>query len=121
MILLNKHKKALSILTWMLCVVFVAQVVNKGVYFHSHMLNNGTVVSHAHPFQKASDTEPIKKHQHSDSGYVLLNQLNILFVVAFVVAVLALMSKVFIHVEDGVQQYFSGYISHKLGRAPPCF
>ncbi|GAF03012.1 hypothetical protein JCM21142_41665 [Saccharicrinis fermentans DSM 9555 = JCM 21142] len=107
-------------ISWLLCVMFIVQIVNKAVYSHTHLLDNGTIISHARPFHKGSDTEPIKKHQHSNSEYVFFNQLNILFVIAFVVAVLALVAKVYVKTEDHIQKYFSGYVSHKLGRAPPC-
>lgn len=116
----NKHKRsAVAILAWVLCFMFVVQIVNRSVYLHSHVIKGGVVVVHAHPFDKATDSEPVKKHHHSDFEFTFFQQLNILFLAAFIIALLLADIVVYGVVVDRVKNKCSGYLNHSLGRAPP--
>lgn len=42
------------------------------VYYHSHITNDGRLVSHAHPFNKSQDSTPFKSHHHSAIDLLLL-------------------------------------------------
>ena len=63
-------------------------IANKAVYLHVHKANDGTLIVHAHPFNKTSDTAPIKKHHHNLLEYVLLSHFDLIFIASllFIVA-----------------------------------
>lgn len=61
------------------------QITNK----HAHMLADGTIIQHAHPYQKSNDAAPFKKHHHSSWEYVLIDQVNTNLLV-FLAAILLL-------------------------------
>ena len=65
-------------------------VLNQGFFVHTHQLNNGTVVTHAHPYNKGLDDEksPFSSHEHSTAEYLLISSIDafrllILFILVF--------------------------------------
>ena len=56
---------------------------------HAHMLADGTIIQHAHPYQKSDDATPFKKHHHKSWEYVLIDQVNTNLLV-FLAAILLL-------------------------------
>ena len=55
-------------------------IANKAIYLHVHKASDGTLIVHAHPFNKSSDTAPIKKHNHNLLEYVLLSHFDLIFI-----------------------------------------
>ncbi len=52
---------------------------NQVAFWHYHILENGVVVEHAHPFKNSTlPGTPYQQHQHSDFEYSLLAQLSII-------------------------------------------
>ena len=50
---------------------------NQVAFWHYHILENGVVVEHAHPFKNSTlPGTPYQKHQHSDFEYSLLAQIS---------------------------------------------
>ncbi len=109
------------VISLLLTGVMLLLIVNSAVFLHVHKLENGIVVVHAHPFDKSADSAPIKKHHHKNFQYLFLQQLNLLFFVALAIIVLLSSAvKAYEYNETRVCHYLSGFISPKLGRAPPC-
>jgi len=52
---------------------------------HSHILPDGTVITHSHPYNKSDDTEPLKKHHHSNLELFVIGQSTLLLQVLFLV------------------------------------
>lgn len=115
-----RNKSFITTISWLLCLIFVLQIANKSVYFHTHITNKGEVVSHAHPFNKSSDSNPFKNHQHSNYDYSFLSQLNLLFLLFFV-AISALFCSLQKQIfnRTKTEKYFSDFIFQKSGRSPP--
>lgn len=94
---------------------------NKVFYKHTHVLADGRIVSHSHPYDKKEDSGPFKKHSHSDFEFIIYEKLKILFFVASVI--LALLT--LLNTECKPRNSHSVYIRHLLflryGRAPPLF
>ena len=65
----NMYSQFLAIL---LIVTMGVHSLNSFFYTHSHQLADGTIITHAHPFDTNSDTDPIKAHEHSESELVFL-------------------------------------------------
>lgn len=50
---------------------------NQAAYWHYHILGDGTVVKHAHPYNtESSGTTPYQNHRHSDFELLALAQLT---------------------------------------------
>jgi hypothetical protein len=67
------------------------QVTNV-LYFHAHKLPDGSVVYHAHPFQKSQDQAPYKHHRHTAQEFffynhiqLVINTIAFLFLIAFLI------------------------------------
>lgn len=102
-----------------LIVVVGLLIANKGIYFHSHMLADGRIVSHAHPYNKTDDSTPFKQHQHTNSEFLILSQLEVLFFLAFLVFTISVISKKQSVIKEGLLRIFSEFIVKKHGRSPP--
>ncbi len=116
----NAHRTGLAVIAaWLLCFLFVVQIANRGVYLHTHVLKNGLVVSHAHPFSKSSDSAPVKQHHHSNFEYTFWGQFNLLFFVALAIALIIGIAKLFKYSDIRIDKSSSGFLYSYLGRAPP--
>jgi len=82
---------AKSLLACVLLLVMTAMLVNKVVYTHVHVLAEGSLVSHAHPFQQSSESNSQNTHQHTNLVLYLLDQLDILI---YCIAALFILSRV---------------------------
>ena len=94
-------------------------IANKALFTHIHKLENGTIVTHSHPYDKKQDSEPYKKHPHTKYEFLFFKNLNILFL--SIVLILSIFSFVrkkvsFVDVE---KIYFRLLAFSYLGRAPP--
>ena len=94
-------------------------VVNKIVFSHVHKLSDGTIIEHAHPFNKSADSKPFKSHHHSRAELLLFENLNILFLVLLLVLPLFLFIKRVQKSLDSEIEYIPTCISSKNSRAPP--
>jgi hypothetical protein len=66
----------------LLLLVFSFQVYSKVFYQHSHILPDGSLVTHAHPFNKGNDNSPVKNHTHTSYEYYIIDNANLLFSVS---------------------------------------
>jgi hypothetical protein len=66
---------------------------NQIAYRHYHLLENGTVIEHSHPFKNnMQKNTPYQKHTHSDTEYLLLSQITTAsFVLVIIMALLGLL------------------------------
>lgn len=69
----------------LLCLV-TAITINNAVYLHSHIVDNNTVITHAHPFSKSADNLPFKTHKHTDFEYTITQGFGF-FLLSSVVAI----------------------------------
>ncbi len=58
--------------------IFLLSYVNKAVFTHSHVLPDGRVIVHAHPYFKHKEEKnhknfPIHSHHHTPNQYYLLS------------------------------------------------
>ncbi|HCY39860.1 MAG TPA: hypothetical protein DHV48_00625 [Prolixibacteraceae bacterium] len=96
-------------------------IINKAIFLHSHILDDGTIVTHAHPCESPGDSQPFKTHHHTKAAFFFYENLDLLFLSA----VLSFFS--FIRIQSGpvfhrlASQYTSFQLSQLHGRAPPAF
>ncbi len=94
-------------------------IVNKVIFLHIHILDNGTIIEHAHPYNKSKDREPFKSHHHSDAQFLIFEQLKILFLSIFATpALIAFMKAEKFFFECISDDTVACIILHQ-GRAPP--
>lgn len=74
-----RHTATESIIATILLLAFSYQVVNKVVFTHSHILIDGTVIVHAHPYDKTDKPGPVNNHTHTKNEFWLLSINNLLF------------------------------------------
>ncbi|MEN8224621.1 MAG: hypothetical protein ABFS05_04600 [Bacteroidota bacterium] len=108
-----------KILAWLLVLSMGMLIVNKAVYLHVHKLENGTIVAHAHPFDKSNDAEPFKKHHHSDAEWISLSQIDTLFFLLVLIGVLLSANSIPILYHYFPKVFIPAVISGSRGRAPP--
>jgi hypothetical protein len=115
----KNRKKLIRAAALLLITMYAVQVFNNVFYLHTHVLAHGKVVTHAHPYNKHNDSEPVKSHKHTWDQIITLKNLELLFPVFFLLAFLLSIDRT---------ECFADYIPwdiqpasiiiHK-GRAPP--
>ena len=112
----NRPKKLITLFMIGLMGMFIVNII---VFTHIHQLDDGTIVEHAHPYNKANDTAPLKTHHHSNAELFFFQNSNILFLVAFI----ALSATFYIKKEKNnfylIFEHSLSYINLHKGRAPP--
>lgn len=105
----------------LLCLAIAFQIFNNSVYQHSHILADGSIVTHAHPFNKSADNSPYKNHNHSISEIQVFQNFEILFIL--LIAGISISSffqnRKYIAYQCPVQ--INRYCQKASGRSPPAF
>ncbi|MDP3431525.1 MAG: hypothetical protein Q8T04_00965 [Bacteroidota bacterium] len=94
-------------------------IINKAVFLHSHVLANGTVISHAHPYQSTDDSKPFQSHHHTKAAFFLFDTIQLLFnsiPFGLIFFIPNFRTKVFF---SGITQIAPEYFSSARNRAPP--
>lgn len=119
-----KNRNKLLIILGLLLVVWLNH--NQVTNWHYHILNNGSVVMHAHPYKSSSipDT-PYQKHHHSSFEYLVL---SVLFnTIPLLVAVWILGLLLCFRLKDLLVVYREGHMQYGFCRTltlrgpPTCF
>jgi Na+/melibiose symporter-like transporter len=109
---------------WFLTLVAVLLViVNNSVFVHTHILQDGRIVEHAHPYN-SSDKSPGSKqpHHHSNQEFLLLDNIYHLLKNTHLVFIIVLFFFLIVceHLNLKFRTYYSTSIKKtKLSRAPP--
>jgi len=70
--ILRKYKRFILLVTIPVLLLFISNsLINK----HNHIIR-GYVVTHAHPFNKNTDSQPLPYHNHTDAEIIILNLLG---------------------------------------------
>lgn len=112
----NSIKKAVA---YLVLGVMGLLILNKAVYLHTHTLNDGTIVVHAHPFQATSDSNSGNPHQHTKCGFYFLDQLSFLYSQLPDNVVLSAAVYHTISFPEKRSFYFENYHACLKNRAPP--
>lgn len=94
-------------------------IINKAVFLHSHVLADGTVISHAHPYQSTDDSKPFQSHHHTKAAFFLFNNIELFFnsfPFGLIFFITNSRTKVFV---SGFTQIAQEYFSSTRNRAPP--
>lgn len=103
-------------------ILFLGYLGSITFFTHVHILDNGVIIVHSHPFKSESDTIPFN-HQHSKNDFVIINLLTHFLTTIFSVAVVIaafniLLKKYIIQKNDKINANL--LILSSIGlRAPP--
>jgi len=76
----NRHREQLKWITAGIMVALMALLLmNNSAYLHVHVMHDGSLMSHAHPFDKQGDSKPGQAHQHKQLECQMLQDLQLLF------------------------------------------
>lgn len=95
-------------------------IPNKVMYTHIHKLDDGSIVVHAHPYDKSENENPEEQHHHAKAELFFLQSLELFFLVTIVSVILFAGLRSSNFNIPAVNQYSEQYIISSLGRAPPC-
>jgi hypothetical protein len=75
---MKRHSNYISIfLKLLLLVLFIGYYSSITMFYHAHILANGIVITHSHPFKSpVNNKSPFQSHSHSSTAYNLIDQLN---------------------------------------------
>lgn len=82
------HRGWKNVMLGMLFMILGSLLLNQALYTHTHVLPDGSIVSHAHPFNKSQESQGGSSHQHSTLEFFLLQNLQILFLISMISAFL---------------------------------
>jgi hypothetical protein len=95
---------------------------NQLANWHYHLLDNGMVVEHSHPYSKPKSGSPFQQHSHSDLEYTILAQLSNILPLLVLLFFLAF---TFESLKNAIGQkplrifFYSSYLSCNPLRGPP--
>jgi hypothetical protein len=92
-------------------------IINSILFTHSQILSDGSVVIHAHPYDKTEN--PPSNHNHHDDDLLILNNITLLF---FLGALAFSLKGAFVFFEKYdllTKEYINILLFQKFGRAPP--
>lgn len=112
----NASTKIISIL-WILA-LFI-NIFNSSVNLHSHKLDDGTIVTHAHPYNKTGDTLPFKSHKHTKLELLFLTHSQLLFLLFFTFTLLTFSIKTQIFVKYNNSLIYKFFHLKIRNKAPP--
>ncbi len=109
------------ILTYLSIVLIGLMIVNKAVYFHSHILEDGQIIEHAHPFNKSTDNsdKPVN-HSHTNFELLILSQLTVLFAFGIALILFFCRSLKINRQMQKIEVYTPMCVSFYSLRGPPC-
>ncbi len=94
-------------------------ITDKAVFLHTHKLSDGTIIVHAHPYNKSTDSKPFKTHHHTNTEYLFFHSLEVLFPILFLAFVLFLLYNKTKHLFFLTTKFSCSCIFYNKGRAPP--
>ena len=103
----------------LLILVMGSLLVNQALYTHSHVLPDGSIVAHAHPFNKTQESKQGAAHQHSSLEFSLFDQLNVLIFSVSAVFLLQALSIASTFWERSNLRLIPSLVPLSPGRAPP--
>lgn len=103
------------------CILSITIILANNIFFmHMHKLPDGAIIIHAHPYQKSSDTAPIKHHHHSKTDLFFIQNIHLLFFAAIIVWSTFLLHLQIVRREFSLQSRKIYPLGFRLGRSPPC-
>ncbi|MFW5656541.1 MAG: hypothetical protein ACOC0C_02900 [Bacteroidota bacterium] len=114
-----KYRQWNRIISMLLLSVFLLQVFSNVVWQHSHVMSDGTVITHTHPYSKSDDSTPFKNHHHSNIEILFLQYLESLVPFLTTVISLVVFASTFKYHVNPILSEISIFRVFAPGRSPP--
>ena len=105
--------------TYLTIGIMVMLIANKALFMHAHQLNDGTVVTHSHPYDKSNDSKPYKSHHHTKAELLFFSNLELLILFIFLPFLLLNFVQKAKYSFYRIKNYIQTCIILHQGRAPP--
>lgn len=99
--------------------VMVLLIANNSIYMHTHINEQGKLITHAHPFNKTTDNKPIKSHQHTNAEYFYYDNLKNLHVLLGITFCFTPIVKSRFFTASKLKSSIKAIACINIGRAPP--
>ena len=93
--------------------------LNEYLYIHKHISKDGTVVIHAHPYNKSQDAGQNKSHEHSSGDLVFLGNIQTFLPAATLIFTAELVSTIITYQEQEIADHYQTVFLNNQERAPP--
>lgn len=113
------HNQIKKIFACLIIALMGLLIVNKVIFLHSHILTDGTVITHAHPYQTTDDSKPFKSHHHTQAAFFFFGNIQLLFCSASVALFIFILHNKITLAVSGLTPYSCYYSSILKNRAPP--
>ena len=113
------NKFWIRITGWVMNLIMFGMLVNYALFTHAHVLYDGTIIAHAHPFSKSKESDQGRSHQHTALELFLLQNLQVIFFVTLLSMTLKKLVREFRKVQYAPEVYTMTSIVPLPGRAPP--
>ena len=116
---LIRNKYVLNTLSFISLSILLLNIFNNAVNVHSHKLENGEIVTHAHPFNHQNNDSPFESHSHTNFEFLVLVHLNTFLISSFsfvVLAVILFLKKDNYKIKSLQKQ---SYLCFKKNKSPP--
>lgn len=92
---------------------------NNVVYLHIHILSDGQIIQHAHPFSKSEKSNSGTQHQHSKLEVIMLKHLLLLALMLPVILRLIQLKYIPLQIRFSTGKIYTNSFSEILLRGPP--
>jgi hypothetical protein len=120
MIFKPRHIPIKSISVFLIFIVGIF-ALNEYFYIHKHICKDGSIVVHAHPYNKSQDSDQRKSHEHSAGDLVYLASLESFLPASILIFIAGLSSVTFSYKKIKEILYPKFYFLFNHERAPPIF
>lgn len=83
-----KNRYVLKVFSLIGLSIILLNILNISLYTHSHVLADGEIITHAHPFDGSND--PLNSHEHTSLEYLVLSVFDNAIIAVFVFTLLTL-------------------------------
>ncbi|MEN8121697.1 MAG: hypothetical protein ABFS35_15200 [Bacteroidota bacterium] len=121
---MSQIRKIAKIITLLMIPVIMVLFFNGSNNRHTHILPNGQLINHAHPFKTDNSSTPFQNHKHTPFELIFLNFLSDIF---GLIPFLLVLSTAFFFLSKKVctpcTRIFikEAWLENYSGRAPPYF
>lgn len=94
-------------------------IANNVAYLHTHILSDGEIIQHAHPFSKSENSNSGTQHQHSKLEVFMLSHLLLLALIMPVILSLIQLTHTPLQFHFSTGEIYTKSFSEIFLRGPP--
>ena len=115
------RRHLLSFITWAILVMMGFWITNQILFMHTHVLDDGTRITHAHPYQKGGEENPFNTHQHSKTALLFFQDSAWVFILISCAVLIVITDMPALEPASVSRRLSQAIHELKSDRAPPAF